>query len=147
MALTNSQTRDGAAMFLGRVKHQKRQSGFSLLEMVVAIAILALSLGTLYQATSGATRNVRSAEKYAYGVELAKSLLADNSLVPINGKSASGQTQGGFSWSVRTSPVEMANTRALKGALHNLEVVVSWSDGKKRREVLLNTVVGAYAAN
>jgi len=35
----------------------------------------------------------------------------------------------------------------LQGALHNLEVVVSWQDGNKRREVLLNSVVGAYATN
>ncbi len=132
---------------MASTKHRSFQGGFSLLEMVVAIAILALSLGTLYQATSGATRNVRSAEKYAYGVELARSLVADNSLVPVSGKSASGQTQGGFSWSVRTSPVDMPSSRALQGALHNLEVVVSWRDGSKRREVLLNSVVGAYATN
>jgi len=132
---------------MASTKHRPFQAGFSLLEMVVAIAILALSLGTLYQATSGATRNVRSAEKYAYGVELARSLVADNSLVPISGKSASGQTPGGFSWSVRTSPVDMASSRTLQGALHNLEVVVSWQDGNKRREVLLNSVVGAYATN
>ena len=40
-------------------------AGFSLLEMVVAVAILALALGTLYQAASAATRNVRSDETYA----------------------------------------------------------------------------------
>ena len=52
----------------------RRCGGFSLLEMVVAIAILALALAALYQAAGGATRNVRSDEKYAYGVELARSL-------------------------------------------------------------------------
>ena len=121
------------------------QSGFSLLEMVVAIAILALSLGTLYQATSGATRNVRSAEKYAYGVELARSLLADNALVPAGGKSAKGETEGGFRWSMQTSPVDLPNGFLPRGALHNLEVLVSWPDGTKRRKVTLATVVGGYA--
>lgn len=121
------------------------QSGFSLLEMVVAIAILALSLGTLYQATSGATRNVRSAEKYAYGVELARSLLADNALVPAEGKSARGETAGGFRWSMQTSPVDLPNGFLPRGALHELEVLVSWSDGAKRRKVTLVSVVGGYA--
>jgi prepilin-type N-terminal cleavage/methylation domain-containing protein len=41
-----------------------RHNGFSLLEMVVAISILALSLAALYQAVSGATRNVRTDERY-----------------------------------------------------------------------------------
>jgi general secretion pathway protein I len=121
------------------------QSGFSLLEMVVAIAILALSLGTLYQATSGATRNVRSAEKYAYGVELARSLLADNALVPAEGKSARGETEGGFRWSMQTSPLDLPNGSLPRGALHKLEVLVSWSDGLKRRKVTLTSVVGGYA--
>jgi general secretion pathway protein I len=121
------------------------QSGFSLLEMVVAIAILALSLGTLYQATSGATRNVRSAEKYAYGVELARSVLADNALVPAGGKSAKGETEGGFRWSMQTSPIDLPNGSLPRGALHKLEVLVSWPDGMKRREVTLVSVVGGYA--
>jgi general secretion pathway protein I len=121
------------------------QSGLSLLEMVVAIAILALSLGTLYQATSGATRNVRSAEKYAYGVELARSVLADNALVPAGGKSAKGETEGGFRWSMQTSPIDLPNGSLPRGALHKLEVLVSWPDGMKRREVTLVSVVGGYA--
>ena len=77
---------------------RERTSGFSLLEMMVAIAILAVSLGTLYQAVSGATRNVRTDEKYAYGVELARSLLASNAMVPASGLNAQGETEGEFKW-------------------------------------------------
>ena len=72
----------------------RSQGGFSLLEMMVAIAILALSLGALYQATSGATRNVRGDEKYAFGVELAQSLLANYAVVPLGGISKQGETAG-----------------------------------------------------
>ena len=121
-----------------------RQGGFSLLEMVVAIAILALSLGALYQAVSGATRNVRSSEKYAYGVELARSLLADNALIATDGSNKRGETQGGFNWSVLSSPINLPNSTLPRGALHNLEVSVSWQDGLKRRQVVLHSVVGAY---
>ena len=68
----------------------ERQSGFSLLEMLVAISILALALGSLYQAASGATRNIRTSERYAYGVELARSLLSENAMVPQRGVNNSG---------------------------------------------------------
>ena len=68
--------------------------GFSLLEMVVAVAILAMSLGALYQSVAGATRIVRVDEKYAYAVELARSLLADNAVVPFNGLQTDNQPGG-----------------------------------------------------
>jgi general secretion pathway protein I len=117
--------------------------GFSLLEMVVAMAILAIALGTLYQAVSGATRNVRTDEKYAYGVELARSLLAQNAMVPAAGLSAQGETEGAFKWQVAARPVAVAN-RLPEGILQAIEVSVSWEDGDKRREVRLNSVVEGF---
>ena len=60
------------------MRRAERSRGFSLLEMLVAMSILAMSLGALYQAVSGATRNVRSDERYAYAIELARSLIAVN---------------------------------------------------------------------
>ena len=121
-----------------------RVRGFSLLEMVVAIAILAFSLGTLYQAVSGATKNVRSSEKYAYGVELAKSLLAANYEIPLNGIQQSGSTAGEFSWQVRSAEVSLGNSNLPDGALHEIEVLVNWQDGLKQREVILRSVVAGY---
>ena len=116
-------------------------AGFSLLEMVVAIAILALALGALYQAASGATRNVRVDEKYAYGVELARSLLAANARVPADGVNSSGETAGGFTWRVASNPVEREGGGLAGASLHTIQVAVGWEDGGKRREVVLNSVV------
>lgn len=125
------------------IKHtgSRQFAGFSLLEMMVAISILALALAALYQAASGATRNVRTDEKYAYSVELARSLLAENAMVPVSGVSARGETAGGFQWRVDTNPVELPRTSLPVGSLHEIEVGVSWLDGSKRREVVLNSVV------
>jgi len=44
----------------------RKQKGFSLLEAMVAISILGIALGGLYSAASGATRNVRADERYAF---------------------------------------------------------------------------------
>jgi len=116
-------------------------AGFSLLEMVVAMTILALALAALYQAAGGATRNVRTDEKYAYGVELARSLLANNAVVPATGVNTRGETAGGFQWRVATRPVNLQRSSLPAGSLHEIEVGVSWVDGRKQREVVLNSVV------
>jgi general secretion pathway protein I len=118
-----------------------KSHGFSLLEMLVAVSILALALGALYQAASGATRNVRTDEKYAYGVELARSLLAANARVPADGISARGETAGGFTWRVDTKPLNFERTALAAASLQSIEVGVSWLDGGKRRQVVLNSVV------
>ena len=121
--------------------HRARASGFSLLEMVVAISILALALGALYQAASGATRNVRSDEKYAFGIELARSLLADNARVPRNGIDKRGETEGGFIWSVQTRPVALARGGLPEGSLHYIDIEVLWTDGRRPGRFVLNSVV------
>ena len=121
------------------------EAGFSLLEMMVAMAILGLALGALYQAASGATRNVRADEKYAYGVELARSVLAANARVPAEGVNRSGETEGGFRWQVATRRIELERTALASASLHDIEVSVSWQDGRRRPEVVLNSVVEGAA--
>lgn len=118
------------------------QRGFSLLEMVVAMAILGLALGALYQAASGATRNVRADERYAYAVELGRSLIADNSVVPLQGLQKSGETAGGFVWQVDARPVDRVRGSSLAGGrLQTIAVTVAWPDGVRERRVSLHSVV------
>ena len=121
---------------------RRGQTGFTLLEMVVTMAILGLALGALYQAASGATRNVRADQRYAYAVELARSLVADHSIVPSAGLNLQGETAGGFRWSAAATPVPRPSESAVgEGRLQNLVVSVSWPDGRRWREVVLHSVV------
>lgn len=111
--------------------------------MVVAVAILGMALGALYQAVGGATRNVRADQRYAYAVELARSLIADNSLVPLEGASGSGETSGGFRWEYVTQPVDRPRGSSLAGGrLQRIRVSVGWTDGPRQRSVELHSVVG-----
>lgn len=120
---------------------RSKQNGFSLLEMLVAMVILGISLGVLYQAVAGSTRTVGMDEKYAYGVELAASLLADNAIVSITGLSAQGETEGGFSWLVEATPLNLAGSSLATGALQDIKVLVTWQDGGRERSVQLHSVV------
>lgn len=122
-----------------------RQGGMSLLEMMVAIAVLGISLGGLYSAASSATRNVRADERYAYAVELGRSILADNSQVPLAGISRSGVTDGGFTWSVNSRPAQLGRSGLEPGLLQEIEIVVAWADGLKDRQIQLDSVVEGVA--
>lgn len=115
-----------------------KQSGFTLLEMLVALIILAMSLGALYNGVGGAMRAVGGDEKYVYAVELARSLVAINTVVDPNSIQR-GETEGGFQWQVqsRTLPAKSLP----ESQLQRLMVEVSWHDVGKTRRVVLETIV------
>ena len=125
---------------------QRAARGFSLIEMLVALVVLSLSLGALYQAAMGATRNVRVAAEYVDAVMLAESMLADHSYVVEENYGASGSF-GRFDWQVSSWPAEYDDglepeQRAVAPqALQYLEVVVSWPGANRPRTLDLLTVV------
>lgn len=82
-----------------------RQRGFSLLEILVAFSILALSLGILMQVFSGATSNADLARDQIQATELARSLLVNAAAEPalVAGVSR-GTTSDTFHWQVEVSP-------------------------------------------
>ena len=124
----------------------RKQKGFSLLDAMVAISILGIALGGLYSAASGATRNVRADERYAFAVELGRSLLADNSQVLKSGFSDNGVTAGGFKWSVASRPAPLGRSGLDEGALQEIEIIVSWADGLRDRRIRLDSVVEGMPA-
>ena len=108
--------------------------------------MLGIALSSLYSAASGATRNVRADERYAYAVELGRSLLADHTPAPSSGLDVSGITEGGFRWSVIARPARTGRSGLEPGALQEIEVVVSWADGLKDRRIQLDSVVEGLAS-
>lgn len=114
------------------------QYGFSLLEMVVAIAILGISLGMLYQASGGAVRSVSTTEDYVYAVTMAQSLLANYSSVPPDGVLVRQSTDDGYSWEVVSQP--LLNAEGNETNIHKIDVWVRWGQ-ELPREVHLPSVV------
>ncbi|EED36206.1 general secretion pathway protein I [Luminiphilus syltensis NOR5-1B] len=112
--------------------------------MMVAIAILGIALGGLYEAAGGATRNVRADERYAYAVELARSVLAEHGQIPVEGVDKAGETEGGFLWQVASRPASIDRGGLREGTLQEIEVTVAWADGYRDRRVRLQSVVEGY---
>lgn len=120
---------------------RQRQSGLSLLELLVAFAIMAIALGMLYKASGSSVRSVGEAASYQRAMLLAESLLAMRDAVPPEGWNESGQSAQ-FSWKIHSqpyaTPTSQSNTTA--PLLHAVQMVVEWSDGGRLRRVELHTL-------
>jgi general secretion pathway protein I len=111
-----------------------RARGFSLLELVVALAIMSLALGVLYRAVGSGVRSVGDMSAYSRAVAVGESVLDARDSIPASGVSESGDWQG-YRWSVASTPFEAAVGK--QPAVHRVVVDVAWSDGLRERRLSL----------
>jgi general secretion pathway protein I len=117
-----------------------RSRGFSLLEVLVAFAIAALSLGVLYQIVGTNARQAGGLSQHERAMVLAESLLAAHETVPAQGLDEAS-TAAGFGWRVRSRPYPApANSAPQAPRLHEVLVNVRWQDGTAERAFDLSSL-------
>ena len=120
--------------------------GFSLLEVMVAMTIMALSLTLLYQSVAGSTNNSRVADEYVRALMLAESVLAANTFITEPNFRLS-DSHDKFDWEVVVWPVREADmtgqgkTLDFLSELHFLSVKVFWESRETTREIDLLSIV------
>lgn len=113
----------------------KRSQGFSLLELLVAIAIMGMAMGLLYRASGGSARSVGQAEASQRAGIVLESLLSARDAVPETGVNESGRTAG-FEWAVRSEPwAQGADIDPRAVPLHRVFMSVRWLDGERWRQL------------
>lgn len=117
----------------------KRMRGFSLLEVLVAFAILALTLGVLLNIFSGGLRNLGDGSHYTQAALDAQSMLAEIGVsVPLAPGEITGEFDATYRWSARVTSLGLSPNG--NAALYQVDVTVKWGEGTSQREVTLHTL-------
>jgi general secretion pathway protein I len=129
-------------------------SGFTLLEVVVAVSIAGLALVGLVQAGSTGLFAANTAGRVEEAVERAQShLAAFGRASDVFAGEIEGDDGGGYHWRLRARPVmTWQSTQPALGAgatvLYDVEAVISWrSAGRDRSIVLATRRIGAGVAS
>jgi general secretion pathway protein I len=126
------------------VKRPGHESGFSLLEVLVAFSILAMALTALLSVFGGGLRLASVADDTALATSFAQSKLAEVGVVePLSEGQTSGAFDERFRWIVDVRPQELADKEIdssnLPVQLYRVDVRVEWDEGKRTRAINLTT--------
>lgn len=129
-------------------------NGFTLLEVVVALAIAGLALVGLFHAGSGGLFAVDTAARAEEAVQRAQSHLAavGRNAALVEGE-LTGDDGGGYRWALRVRSLAARQSLAPDGVsattttLFNVEVVISWPGSAGERSVTLRTLRLGSAGN
>ncbi len=122
----------------GRIAN--RAAGFTLLETLTALAILAIALVSLFDAQMRGLRAASAADSYAQARLLGQALLTDTVSGWKGGLTSRSGRQGRFNWSIDVTPAQApwAEIKSkMKWRLNHVRVTVAWD---QNRTIVLDTL-------
>ncbi len=122
---------------------RSKQAGFSLLEILVAFAVLSLSLGVLLQIFSRAMETTVISQNYSLAITVAESQLnAVGVDLPLQPGTYNGTLDNAIDWNLHIDqyPTTLWLGDSPQLVPYQVTVVTSWRDGGRRRRVRLSTI-------
>ena len=118
------------------------QRGFSLLEMLIAFSILAVSLGILMKIFSSGITTAQVADDYANAVQISNNLIAKTGIEkPLKIGEETGVENNFYHWRVRVNPKTFSSPeldlRDLPVEVFNVNVLVWWGDDENTDDRVL----------
>ena len=120
-----------------------RQRGFSLLEVIAAIMLLAIAFGALMKVAGASVSLTRNAAEHSEAAMYARSLL-DSAFVgePVRPGSSSGRFNPQYRWQLDVTPWNQAGAAAADASLrlYQLDLAVSWGPAAHPRSAHFRTL-------
>jgi general secretion pathway protein I len=129
----------------------RRSGGFTLLELLLAFVVFALSFAVVLEIIGGSVRSTVRAKQYSEAALLAQSVMEMvGTEYPVEPGFWEGEAPGGYRWSLDVSDFEGMgeDVRTLEIAqlnntqLYWVDLHLSWDDGRREREAHFTTVRG-----
>lgn len=118
------------------------KSGFALIEILVAVSVLAISLVVIFQLFSGGLKARKLSEQYARGVFHAREKMAEILLAPdLSEGEEQGEFEDAYEWqAVITRVVSGDDEEKLPVNLLNIEIRINWREGEKEKSFVIDTL-------
>jgi general secretion pathway protein I len=125
---------------------ERSERGFSLIEAIVALAIVGLALGAIAGVFSTGLQGNRTAEEVDAALALAESKLTEAEAIAILRPGHSeGVFAGRYQWRLVVAPYQdetagSDDKLAATFQLFRIEAIAAWYDGLRQRQISLATI-------
>lgn len=120
---------------------KSRQGGFTLLEILIALSILATAVTIIFQLFSASLRNIAVSADYVSGVIKAETkmreVLSEEDLAE---EAYTESEEDGYTYNVTIKKTLEIKTDAIPVQMMQIDLVVTWTKGAKARTIRLRTM-------
>ena len=121
----------------------RSQRGFTLLEVIAAITVLAVGILTLVYMFSGSINQATQSERYLNGVYLAQQKLSQLEMDDFKSEITEGvfEASEDYHWQLEILPYETSlNNEEARIKVQKVSLRVYWTEGEQEKEVQLVTL-------
>lgn len=120
-----------------------RQGGFTLIEIMVALVILAAGFLTVVQLFSGGVRLATASDRYIQGITLANNKFSQLEIKNFEPEETSGEFEEypGYRWEFESSSfASPVNDPGVGIQLNEVALTVLWNEGEKQQRIRLTSL-------